>query len=145
MSKDASGLLGALLSSGGRVRAFEVGPEEPGEGEGLSDLQVLTRLREVAALTAERHSFVPGQVIRHKFPSLTPFAGGAKPHIFRRYLESPLRAQDYITEIGDLGSGLAPVVLDCVVLGMSRSEEAVCEWFQASADWEPHPDYPLPS
>jgi len=114
--------------------------EEERDEPSLTDAQIATRLTEVFALRAERHSFKPGQVILHKYPSMANTKDAAKPAVFVRYLDDPFAGHElHGAGPDDVGGFRMALHQDCVVLSMSRG--CAVEFLQDSADYKPHPDF----
>lgn len=111
------------------------------EGPGLTDEQVVTRLREVLAKRQKFHDFTEGQVLRHKYPSLACTRDAAVPHIFVEWIE-PIHGTDLMREPSDIGGMASALVADCRVLTISHGTAHY--WLTDSADWEPHPDFAEP-
>ena len=105
-----------------------------------SDQQV-NRLREITALRAEAHTFVPGQIMLHKYPSAAIIKGAEHPHLFIRYLEQPMKARD-LAGFEDQGSAHLTAAYDCEAAFILGSGQYVT-FFLDSAAFKPHPDFPV--
>ena len=111
------------------------------KGHDLSDIQVVSRLREVFALRSEVETFAPGQVIRHKWPELANTKSAGKPVIFVEYID-PVNVRDMVnlTDPSEVYSASTAQTIDCKVMCLSSVAAAV--FFANSHEYAAHPDFP---
>ena len=64
--------------------------EKAEEAQATPEVQVAA-LREFFAARMTKHTFQPGQVLRHKTPDLATINDEKEPHMFLEYLEHQIR------------------------------------------------------
>lgn len=106
------------------------------DDESLTDMQVINRLRDVFEKMGERHEFKPGDVIMHKWPSLSDTRSAKAPALFVKYMDEEIKASSFINEIDNVFSNAAPVVFDCVILRITR--QSASTYFANSAEYRPY-------
>lgn len=120
------------------------GAAEDDEDEGLTHEQTVNRLREISALRAESHTFVPGQIVIHKHPASASIKSAHEPHMFVRYLEQPIRLSDHLEKLDhdNITSAMVCQVFDCEMVSLRKGGLFV-SFMMDSAAFKPHPDYPV--
>jgi hypothetical protein len=107
----------------------------------LTDGQIVTRLKGVFAHLQEEHTFVPGQVLLHKYPSLAMTKASGKPCVFVRYLEMTIDISRAVkpTEMSEYFNSNAARVLDCAI--MVLHDDSAVTYLLDSTEYRPHPDF----
>lgn len=127
---DMRQIFGAMVANQG-----DGGEDEPG----LTDYQIVNRLREHYELLGEKHTFTPGQIIIHKFPESATTKNAKQPAVFMRYLDEPISGPELVTGIEDVSGHLSTITMDCIV-GCWSSGSFVT--FMMSSDFfKPHPTF----
>jgi len=107
-----AGSLGDLIKS-----AMDEADETKSKSEeGPTDLQVITRLKDVFDNLQEEHRFTPGQVLMHKYPKSCILTSMKLPVVFLEYLPEARDMLDYIRTPNDLGYPSSGMVVDARVL-----------------------------
>lgn len=117
------------------MRDMTVNEDEP---DSLTDAQLIGRLKSIYELRGEKHTFTPGQIIRHKYPEMSNKRSGDVPNIFVRYLDKQIVVADHpeaFEDVSDWSSMVASLRLDCVIGTITNN--AYCEFFVPSADYRP--------
>ncbi len=112
--------------------------------DGLTDVQIIGRLKSVHELRAGKHTFTPGQIVRHRFPDQMNNSRTAKtPGMFIRYLDKCITVADHpeaFEDITDWCTMAATFQYDCVigfiVHGISTQNNYL-EFFENAGEWRP--------
>lgn len=124
--------LGDLLGLGG---------QRP-QAEDLDPGKHVQKLRNVFdALNEARGDvdWLPGLILRHKFPASAMVNLADRPAMFMGWLERPIEGQDLVREPGNLGSVAAALTWDCRIMVVKNGKALM--YLADSTEWEPHPDY----
>jgi hypothetical protein len=110
------------------------------EGQSLTDVQIVARLRDCFAHLAEVHTFNAGDIVLHKFPSMADTKGADAPGIFMGYLEQPVLGMNFIADPSDLHTNSAADTQDCRIAQIKHGRFVV--HLHDSRLFRPHPDFP---
>lgn len=81
--------------------------------------------------------FEPGQILRHRFPSLCSSRFGEGQAIFLRYLSKPICGLNYVTSAEELTGFKASREYDCIMgfLEQGADEPIFVTYLQDSREW----------
>lgn len=79
--------------------------------------------------------FEPGQILRHRFPSLSSSRFGDGHAIFIRYLNKSIAACEYIASSEEISSFKATHECDCIMGFLEQPEMFFVTYFQDSREW----------
>lgn len=101
------------------------------EHSSLTAAQQIIRLKEVFEQRQEKHTFTTGQIVAEKNPEMSPRKSAQDPLLFVEYLEEPIRALDFVSELNDLVNYGATDIYDCIVA--SVQQEAYLSYYYNSS------------
>lgn len=114
--------------------------DERRECGGLSDVQVVARMRDCEEKKKVVHKFHHGQIIRHKFPELRDTRGYDSPAMFIEYREFALPEVQTVEQMYSSHAVRRP---DMVFACLRGDEDKLnfIEYPGLACEYEPHPDF----
>ena len=117
-----------------------------GEEVPPSAAEQVEKLRHIRELKVPQYTFEPGQIIRHRYPKESNQKNAAMPHIFVRYLKTPVDMAKRISDSSDVAAvanaahqSLAAFKATAVIGVMM--DRAYIEYLLNADEFEPHPDF----
>jgi len=106
---------------------------------GMTDEQVVNRLREAHARLQEENTFTPGQIVRLKLGRHSTLRSADAPVIYVGELDKTVVGTDYVSEPSDLTHHHITQKADIIVAAWQG--DTFVEFPTWSRDFEPHPDF----